>query len=66
MKKLHQDTMRYEHRTNETMVKDVELVDVIPIFSILASGILLAICVFFLERVLVRRHQNNCCNYGIN
>jgi hypothetical protein len=60
--KLRQDTMRYEPRRAERAVKSMELVDVIPIFSISISGIVVAIFLVFLEQlfasILRRRHQN--------
>jgi hypothetical protein len=50
MEKLHQDTMGYRPRTDERAVKSVELLDVVPMLSILASGILVAVILVFLER----------------
>ena len=50
MKKLQQDTMRYEPRTPEVAFKDMQLVDVAPVFSILALGIAVAVFVVLIER----------------
>jgi hypothetical protein len=60
MEKLRQDTMIYEPRKVERAVKSMELVDVVPIFSISTSGIVVAIFLVFLELlfawILQRRH----------
>lgn len=50
MKKLQQDTMRYEPWTLEAAFKDMQLVDVAPVFSILALGIVVAAFVVLIER----------------
>jgi hypothetical protein len=61
--KLHQDTMKYEPRKAEITVQSMELVDVVPIFSISTAGIFVAIFLIFLEHLfawrLHRKHQNN-------
>jgi lactate dehydrogenase-like 2-hydroxyacid dehydrogenase len=63
IEKLHQDTMKYEPRKAEIAVKSMELVDVVPIFSISTAGIFVAIFMIFLEQLfawrLHRKHQNN-------
>jgi hypothetical protein len=50
MKKLQQDAMRYEPWTPEVAFKDMQLVDVAPVFSILALGIVVAVFVLLIER----------------
>jgi len=60
MKKLQQDTMRYEPQTLEVAFKDIQLVDVAPVFSILAVGIVVAVFV-----VLTERHCKKFQNTGI-
>ena len=50
MKKLQQDAMGYEPRTLEAAFKDIQLVDVAPVFSILALGIVVAVFLFLIER----------------
>jgi hypothetical protein len=52
MEKLHQDTMRYEPRTLEVSFKSMQLVDVAPVFGILAVGIVVAVIAVLIERVL--------------
>jgi hypothetical protein len=49
MEKLKEDTMRYEHQTLEVAFKGIQLVDVAPIFSILAVGIVVAVFVVLIE-----------------
>jgi len=49
MKKLQQDAMRYEPRTLEVAFKDMKLVDVAPVFSILVLGIVVAVFVVLIE-----------------
>jgi len=44
--------MRYEPWTLEAAFKDIQLVDVAPVFSILALGIVVAVFV-----VLIQRHR---------
>ena len=44
--------MRYETRTLDVAFKNMQLVDVVPVFSILALGIVVAVCVVLLERAL--------------
>ncbi|PNF31410.1 hypothetical protein B7P43_G04078 [Cryptotermes secundus] len=51
MEKLHQDTMIYEPRKSEGAFKSMELVDVVPVFSISTSGIVVAIFLVFLEQL---------------
>jgi hypothetical protein len=50
IKKLQQDAMKYEPWTPEVAFKDILLVDVAPVFSILALGIVVAVCVVLIER----------------
>jgi len=50
MKKLQQDAMRYEPWTLEVAFKDMQLVDVAPVFSILALGIAVAVFAVSIER----------------
>jgi hypothetical protein len=50
MKKQQQDAMRYEPWTLEVAFKDMQLVDVAPVFSILALGIVVAVFVVLIER----------------
>jgi hypothetical protein len=50
MKKLQQDAMRYEPWTLEVVFKHMQLVDVAPVFSILAIGIVVAVFVVSIER----------------
>jgi len=50
MKKLQQDAMRYEPWTPEVAFKDMQLVDVAPVFSILALGIVVAVFIVLIER----------------
>jgi hypothetical protein len=60
MEKLQQDTMPYERRKPERAFKSMELVDVVPIFSISISGIVVTILLVFLEQlfawIIRRRH----------
>jgi hypothetical protein len=42
--------MRYEPWTLEVVFKDMQLVDVAPVFSILALGIVVAVFVVLIER----------------
>jgi hypothetical protein len=50
MKKLQQNAMRYEPWTLEVAFKDMQMMDVAPVFSILALGIVVAVFVLFMER----------------
>jgi hypothetical protein len=52
MKKLQQDFMRYEPQTPKVAFKVMQLVDVAPVFSILAVGIVMAVFVGLIERVV--------------
>jgi hypothetical protein len=52
LKKLEQDTMRYEPQTAKAAFKTIQLVDVAPVFSILALGIVMAFFVVLIERVV--------------
>jgi hypothetical protein len=65
IQKLHEDTMRYRPRTEEAALKSVELLDVAPVLNILASGILVAVFLVFLERHASRKRQKNCSNNNI-
>jgi hypothetical protein len=63
MEKLRRETMKYEPRKTDIPVKGIELVDILPIFSILAAGISVALLLFFTEQLFAwlhhGKHQNN-------
>jgi hypothetical protein len=52
MKKLEQDTMRYEPQTPKVAFKAIQLGDVAPVFSILALGTVMAVFVVLIERAV--------------